>query len=226
MHRHHHSRRQAATTAIITTSPPWPSTHRSHLHHHHTTDPPQPSHPHLHVAQPPRHSQHHHPRHPFDTHLHHRRSSPSLPSRHHNHRHLTTVATPPPRLSLPSPVLTPLPENIVLAHKETKDDNQHMHAPLQSYFNLALRLLRYLKLAPGSGIDFSKDNSRIPVVAYSDSDWANKKKPTLYKSLAEAEYRAMAAITCEVIWIVKILKDLGLKDLLLVKLHCENKAAI
>ncbi|GJX57294.1 ribonuclease H-like domain-containing protein [Tanacetum coccineum] len=40
-----------------------------------------------------------------------------------------------------------------------------------SHFNLALRLLRYLKLAPGSGIDFSKDNSGIQVVAYSDSDW-------------------------------------------------------
>ncbi|GJW06676.1 putative RNA-directed DNA polymerase [Tanacetum coccineum] len=181
------------------------------------------------------------------------------------------------------PVLTPLPENIVLAHKETKDDkylknitsyqklvgkliylcmtrpdisysvhclSQHMHAPLQSHFNLALRLLRYLKLAPGSGIDFSKNNSGIQVVAYSDSDWAkcpmtrrsvsgycvfvnknlvswkSKKQPTLSKSSAEAEYRAMAATTCEAMWIVKILKDLGLKDLLPVELHCDNKAAI
>nr|GEU76648.1 ribonuclease H-like domain-containing protein [Tanacetum cinerariifolium] len=181
------------------------------------------------------------------------------------------------------PVLTPLHENIVLAHKETKDDNylknitsyqklvgkviylcmtrpdisysvhclsQHMHAPLQSHFNLALRLLRYLKLAPESGIDFSKDNFGILVVAYSDSDWAKclmtrmsvlgycvfvnkslvswkrKKHPTLSKSSAEAEYRAMAATTCEVMRIVKILKDLGLKDLLPVEMHCDNKAAI
>ncbi|GKD17838.1 ribonuclease H-like domain-containing protein [Tanacetum coccineum] len=126
------------------------------------------------------------------------------------------------------PVLTPLPENIVLAHKETKDDkylknitsyqklvgkliylcmtrpdisysvhclSQHMHAPLQSHFNLALRLL-------------------------------SKKQPTLSKSSAEAEYRAMAATTCEAMWIVKILKDLGLKDLFPVELHCDNKAAI
>nr|GEX22477.1 ribonuclease H-like domain-containing protein [Tanacetum cinerariifolium] len=70
------------------------------------------------------------------------------------------------------PMLTPLPENIVLAYKETRDDNQHMHAPLQSHFNLALKLLRYLKLALGSGIDFSKDNFGIQVVAYSNSDWA------------------------------------------------------
>nr|GEV52780.1 hypothetical protein [Tanacetum cinerariifolium] len=56
------------------------------------------------------------------------------------------------------PVVTPLPKNIVLSHKETDDDkflrnitsyqNQHMHAPLQSHFNLVLRLLKYLKLAP------------------------------------------------------------------------------
>ncbi|GKA36129.1 retrovirus-related pol polyprotein from transposon TNT 1-94 [Tanacetum coccineum] len=95
------------------------------------------------------------------------------------------------------PVVAPLPENI-------------------SHFNLALRLLRYLKLAPGSGIDFSKDNSGIQVVAYSDSDWAK----------CPMTRRAMAATTCEVMWVVKILKDLGLKDLLPVELHCDNKAAI
>nr|GEX93053.1 ribonuclease H-like domain-containing protein [Tanacetum cinerariifolium] len=162
---------------------------------------------------------------------------------------------------LGEPMLTPLPENIVLAQKETKDDkpdisysvhcpSQHMHALLQSHFNLALRLLRHLKLAHGSGIDFSKDNSGIQVVAYSDSDWAkcpmtrkfvsgycvfvnkslvswkSKKQPTLSKSSAEAEYRAMTATTYEVMWIVKILKDMGLKYLLHVELHCDNKATI
>nr|GEW59588.1 ribonuclease H-like domain-containing protein [Tanacetum cinerariifolium] len=113
------------------------------------------------------------------------------------------------------PVLTPLPENIVLAHKETKDDkylkNITSYQKLaESHFNLDLRLHRYLKHAPG--IDFSKDNSGI--------------QPTLSKSSTEAEYRAMAATTCEVMWIVKILKDLALKYLLHVKLHCDNKAAI
>ncbi|GJX04949.1 ribonuclease H-like domain-containing protein [Tanacetum coccineum] len=113
-----------------------------------------------------------------------------------------------------------------------------------------LRLLNYLKLAPSYGIDFSKSNIGFSVTAYSDSDWAkcpmtrrpvsgncvfvnrslvswkSKKQVTLSKSSAEAEYRAMASSTYEIMWIFKVLKDLGLKDLVLVALHCDNKYAI
>lgn len=182
------------------------------------------------------------------------------------------------------PVMTPLPENIVLAHKESDDDkylknitnyqklvgkliyltltrpdiayaihclSQHMHAPLQSHLSIGLRVLKYLKLAPGSGISFDKSQSGFKVVAYCDSDWAkcpitrrsvsgycvfvngnlvswkSKKQDTLSKSSAEAEYRAMASATCEVMWIIKVLKDLGIsKNLLPVELYCDNKAAI
>nr|GEW25857.1 ribonuclease H-like domain-containing protein [Tanacetum cinerariifolium] len=80
-------------------------------------------------------------------------------------------------------VVTPLPENIVISHKETANDkpdisyvvnclSQHMHSPLQSHFDLGLRLLRYLKLDLGSGINFAKSHSKFSVIAYSDSDWA------------------------------------------------------
>ncbi|GKB69476.1 ribonuclease H-like domain-containing protein [Tanacetum coccineum] len=124
--------------------------------------------------------------------------------------------------------------------------SQQLHAPLQSQFNIGLRLLRYLKLAHGYGINFSKDNTVFNVTAYSDSDWAkchmtrrsvftycvfvneslifwkSKKQATLPKSSAEAEYRAMASATCEIMWVLKILKDLGLKDLVHVALHCDK----
>jgi hypothetical protein len=50
--------------------------------------------------------------------------------------------------------------------------SQHMHSPLQSHFDIGLRVLRYLKLAPGSGTGFSKNNSGFKVKAYSDYDWA------------------------------------------------------
>ncbi|GKD27959.1 ribonuclease H-like domain-containing protein [Tanacetum coccineum] len=181
------------------------------------------------------------------------------------------------------PVVTPLPKNIVLSHKETDDDkflrnftsyqklvgkliylcitrpdisyavhylSQHMHAPLQSHFNLGLRLLKYLKLAPGSGINFTKSNTKFNVIAYTDSDWAKcpvtrrlisgycvfvngslvswkrKKHATLSKSSAEAEYRAMASATCEIMWVLKILKDLGQNDLTPMDLFYDNKSAI
>ncbi|GJV15040.1 ribonuclease H-like domain-containing protein [Tanacetum coccineum] len=117
-------------------------------------------------------------------------------------------------------VVTPLPENIVLSHK-------HMHAPLQSHSDLGLRMLKYLKLAPGIGINFTKSNTKFNVIAYSDSNWA--KCPVTRGSVSgysKAEYRAMASATCKVMWVLKILKDLGQNDLTPMALNYDNKSAI
>ncbi|GKE34269.1 hypothetical protein Tco_1453591 [Tanacetum coccineum] len=115
--------------------------------------------------------------------------------------------------------------------------SQHMHVPLQSHFDVDLRVLKYLKLALGSGIGFSKSGNGFKVIAFSDSNWAKclmirrsvsgycvfvngnliswkiKKQATLSKSLAKAEYRAMAFTTCEVMWMLKVLQDLELDGL-------------
>ncbi|GJX62299.1 ribonuclease H-like domain-containing protein [Tanacetum coccineum] len=110
------------------------------------------------------------------------------------------------------PVATLMLENDVLPHKETDNDkpdiayivnclSQHMHYPLQSHFEVALRVLRYLKSAPGAGIVYTKSSSRS-INAYADSDWVKCKMNR--RSLLE--YRSMASTTCEVMWIVKILK--------------------
>nr|GEU61225.1 ribonuclease H-like domain-containing protein [Tanacetum cinerariifolium] len=70
-------------------------------------------------------------------------------------------------------VLTPLPENIMLAHKELENDNfLHMHSLIKSHFDIALILLKYLKLAHEIGIQFSKRNNGFNIAALSDSDWA------------------------------------------------------
>ncbi|GJX92245.1 retrotransposon protein, putative, ty1-copia subclass [Tanacetum coccineum] len=139
------------------------------------------------------------------------------------------------------PVYTLLPGNIILASKESVGDkflkyitsyqrlvgkliyltitrpdiaysvpclSQYMHAPLQSHMDLGLRVLRYLKGAPGS------------------VSWKSKKQATLSKYSAEAEYRSMAAATCEVMWIVNILKDLKVTGLLPPELYYDNNAVI
>ncbi|GJY26759.1 ribonuclease H-like domain-containing protein [Tanacetum coccineum] len=49
---------------------------------------------------------------------------------------------------------------------------------------------------------------------------------TLSKSSTEAKYRALASVTSEVIWILKILKDLQIENLLPVSLHCDSNSAI
>ncbi|KAL6272712.1 hypothetical protein ACE6H2_023404 [Prunus campanulata] len=48
-----------------------------------------------------------------------------------------------------------------------------MHSPSVSHRNAVDRILRYLKLAPGKGLMFSK-NRDLEVVGYTDADWAGK----------------------------------------------------
>ncbi|GJV90271.1 integrase, catalytic region, zinc finger, CCHC-type containing protein [Tanacetum coccineum] len=86
--------------------------------------------------------------------------------------------------------------------------SQHIHAPLQSHFSAGLKVLRYLKQAPGTGIQFDKGfcvhfcNNLV--------SWKSKKQATISRSSDESEYRCLASTTCEIIWIAKILKDLDI----------------
>ncbi|GJV37117.1 ribonuclease H-like domain-containing protein [Tanacetum coccineum] len=56
--------------------------------------------------------------------------------------------------------------------------------------------------------------------------WKSKKQHTLAKSSAEAEYRAMASVTSEVTWILKILRDLEWDNVLPVNLYYDSQVAI
>ncbi|KAL1203340.1 Retrovirus-related Pol polyprotein from transposon RE1 [Cardamine amara subsp. amara] len=97
------------------------------------------------------------------------------------------------------------------------------------------RILRYLKGTPGKGIWMGRNNS-TDIVGYCDSDWAgdktdrksttgyctfvggnlvtlrSKKQKVISRSSAEAEYRAMANTTGELVWIKALLKDLGIES--------------
>ncbi|GJY04153.1 ribonuclease H-like domain-containing protein [Tanacetum coccineum] len=99
------------------------------------------------------------------------------------------------------------------------------------------------------GVHITKTSGMF-LTAYSDADWAkcivtrkfvsgycvflnnslvswkSKKQNTLSKSSTEAEYRAFASVTGEVIWILKFLKDLQIETLLLVSLNCDSNSAI
>ncbi|GKA52922.1 ribonuclease H-like domain-containing protein [Tanacetum coccineum] len=111
------------------------------------------------------------------------------------------------------PVMTPLPENI------------HMHDPLKSNFDIAMRVLKHLKLAHGLGVNFSKRKSDCLITAFFDSDEA--KCPVTRRSVsAEAKYRSMASTTCEIMWVVKVLNDFGIDNLIPANLYCDNKSEI
>lgn len=53
-----------------------------------------------------------------------------------------------------------------------------------------------------------------------------KRQNVVARSSAESEYRAMAQATCELMWIRRLLVELGFEDLAPIKLWCDNQAAI
>ena len=119
---------------------------------------------------------------------------------------------------------------------------QFMQRPTQSQWDAALRVVRYLKSSPGQGILLRADSSLV-LDAYCDADWARfpisrrsltayfvflggspiswkiKKQATVSRSLAEAEYRAIASATCEILWLKGLLRSLGVPQTEPVPLH-------
>ncbi|GJW02693.1 ribonuclease H-like domain-containing protein [Tanacetum coccineum] len=126
--------------------------------------------------------------------------------------------------------------------------SQYMHSSLQCHFKVALRVLRYLKGAPGIGLQFYKSNDLV-LKDFFDVDWAkclvtkksvlgfvvmtgdcliswkSKKQPTISRSSVEAEYRCLATSTCEIIWICNVLGDMKIIGLFLVKIFCDSSYA-
>nr|GEZ65744.1 ribonuclease H-like domain-containing protein [Tanacetum cinerariifolium] len=91
-----------------------------------------------------------------------------------------------------------------------------MHS-LNSHLDDALRVLRYLKGSLGSGIQINKTGN-LKLRAYADSNWA--------RSSTEVAYKSMASTTCEVIWFLNLLGDMGVKNLLPVVMYCDNSFAL
>lgn len=128
--------------------------------------------------------------------------------------------------------------------------SQFMQKPMKSHMELIHQILRYLKGCPGRGI-LMKCHGHVDIMGYSDADWAgspvdrrstsgfcmfvggnlvtwkSKKQSVVARSSAEAEYRAMAAATSEIIWLRLLLQELGLlQKYKPTKLLCDNQAAI
>mgnify|MGYP004622524293 FL=1 len=127
--------------------------------------------------------------------------------------------------------------------------SQFMHNPGEQHMNSVMRILRYLKSAPGKGIMFTKKEDWQNVSVYTDADWAgaiddrrstsgyftfvggnlvtwrSKKQNVVARSSAEAEFRGMAFGLCEALWLRLLLQDLGYPPKHPIQLFCDNKAA-
>ncbi|CAL9017436.1 unnamed protein product [Prunus brigantina] len=127
--------------------------------------------------------------------------------------------------------------------------SQFMHSPSEDHMGAVMRILRYLKVTPGKGLMFCK-YGHTNVEGYTDADWAgsvtdrrstsgyftfvggnlvtwrSKKQKVVSRSSAEAEYRGMAQGVCDLLWLRRLLRDLGFGPQKPMDLYCDNKAAI
>lgn len=127
--------------------------------------------------------------------------------------------------------------------------SKFMLSPRHLHLSAVRRIIRYLLGTPSRGLFFSAGSS-IQLQAYSDSDWAGcpdtrksttgwfmflgdalvswkcKKQDSVSKSSTEAEYRAMADASAEIIWLRGLLTELGFSQDQPTKLHADNTSAI
>lgn len=128
--------------------------------------------------------------------------------------------------------------------------SQFISSPTTDHQQALRRVLRYIKASPGQGL-FFPSTSALKLTAFSDSDWGgcedtrrsitgynvflgksliswkSKKQSVVSRSSSEAEYRALAATTCELQWILYLLQDLHVTTLCQpAVIYCDNQSAL
>jgi len=125
---------------------------------------------------------------------------------------------------------------------------QFLSAPTTVHWAAVKRILRYLHDTADMGLCFTKSGSSL-LSAFSDADWggnpddrrstggyaiffggnliswSSRKQPTVSRSSTEAEYKAVADATAELIWIQVLLRELGISQARPPSLWCDNIGA-
>ena len=127
--------------------------------------------------------------------------------------------------------------------------SQYMQNPLSEHWMALKRVLRYLQGTKHYGIRLNSEKERN-LQCFSDADWANdiddrksvsgycvylgsniiswctKKQQTTSRSSTEAEYRALASATAEIMWIESLMEELGFTPRRKPVIWCDNKSTI
>ncbi|KAK6124927.1 hypothetical protein DH2020_041338 [Rehmannia glutinosa] len=127
--------------------------------------------------------------------------------------------------------------------------SQFLHSPTSNHWVACKRVLRYLKGSSSTGLIFGASPT-LHLTAFSNADWgsnlddrkstsghcvflghnliawSSKKQSVVGRSSTEAEYRALASVTTEVVWIKSLFVELGFTLKSPTVIWCDNESAI
>ncbi|CAL9004276.1 unnamed protein product, partial [Prunus brigantina] len=126
--------------------------------------------------------------------------------------------------------------------------SQFMHSPSEDHLTAVMRILSYLKKAPGRGLIFKK-LGHLDAKGYTDANWAgnitdrcstsgyftfiggnlvtwqSKKQNVMARSSAKAEYRGISQGVCELLFLRILLFEIGFPPKKVMELYCNNQVA-
>ncbi|KAG8486151.1 hypothetical protein CXB51_019512 [Gossypium anomalum] len=126
---------------------------------------------------------------------------------------------------------------------------QFMHKPSDLYFKVFKRILRYLKGTLDYGVKFTK-SPKLLLEGFSDASWgsnnddrcstsgycvflrgnpvswSSRKQQIVSRSTAEVEYRSLAHVTAEMVWIQYLLSKLGVSTKGKALIWCDSSATV
>ena len=124
-----------------------------------------------------------------------------------------------------------------------------MQEPLDGHWNAAKRVLQYIQGTKDFGLLYKKTKNFV-LGGFSDADfagsiddrastsgylmnmgsaavsWSCKKQTTMATSSAEAEYISTWEAACEIVWLRRVLQDLGISPAEATSLFIDNQSAI
>ncbi|KAK2363323.1 secreted RxLR effector protein [Trifolium repens] len=127
---------------------------------------------------------------------------------------------------------------------------RYMDKPTELHLAAAKRVLRYLKGTIGFGVWYKKENERIDLQGWTDSDyagdlddrkstsgyvftygsgpisWSSKKQAIVTLSTTEAEFVAAASCACQAIWLKRILDQISKNQSNGVVIWCDNSSSV